>query len=349
MDVSWGEIMNIPGYSLVFNDVLKKIKKHKWERILLQIPEGIKHKAFEISDYIEQQTGADCFIHVDPCYGSCDLIPSDYVTSLMVDAVIQLGHLPIPSVSEKKTIPYFFVNVLSNQQILGIVNKALTDIEGKNIGIVTTAQHIHLLDDIISVVKEHGFDPVVSEGDNRIFTKGQILGCNFSVGRTSKDLVDSFLFVGSGLFHPLGLLLSVKKPVVVADPYAQQVKKEELLDLKDTILRQRYGAIAHAQSAQSFGILIGLKPGQMRRELAENIHRMLLKKNKQAHLLTVTHMNPSYLESFLSIDCFVSTLCPRVAIDDYVQYKTPIITPVELEIVLGKRSWDEYVFDEIIA
>lgn len=341
--------MNITGYSLNLEHVIKQGIENNWKRILLQIPEGIKHKAFEISDYIEEQIGADCFIHIDPCYGSCDLISSDHAGLLGADAIIQLGHLPIPSVSQNSEIPYFFVNVLSNQPVLDIVEKALTDLEGKHIGIVTTAQHIHLIDDIANVLRKHGFEPVVSSGDNRIFTEGQILGCNFSVGRNALNHVDSFLFVGSGLFHPLGLLLSVKKPVVVADPYAQQVKKKELLDLKDSILRQRYGAIAHAQTAQSFGILIGLKPGQMRRQLAENMVKMLKKKNKQAHLLTVTQLNPSYLESFLSIDCFVSTLCPRVAIDDYVQYKTPMITPVELEIALGKRSWDEYVFDEIIG
>ena len=341
--------MNIKGYSLVLDDVIKQGKEKKWKRILIQIPEGIKHKSFEISDYIEEQIGADCFVHIDPCYGSCDLIPSDYATSLGADAIIQLGHLPIPSIPRSESIPYFFVNVLSNQEVLKIVKKALIELDGKHIGIVTTAQHIHLIDEIINLLKQNDFEPIVSPGDDRIFSKGQILGCNFSVGRTAKDDVDSFLFIGSGLFHPLGLLLSVKKPVVIADPYAQQVKKEELMDLKDTILRQRYGAIAHAQTARSFGILIGLKTGQMRKDLAENIYRMLRKENKQAYLLTVTHLNPSYLESFPSIDCFVSTLCPRVAIDDYVQYKTPMITPVELEIALGKRSWDEYVFDEIMS
>jgi 2-(3-amino-3-carboxypropyl)histidine synthase len=54
------------------------------------------------------------------------------------------------------------------------------------------------------------------------------------------------------------------------------------------------------------------------------------------------------LQGFTEIDCYVSTACPRIAIDDYLQYKKPIITPVEVEIVLGKRAWEEYVFDEIL-
>jgi diphthamide synthase subunit DPH2 len=31
-----------------------------------------------------------------------------------------------------------------------------------------------------------------------------------------------------------------------------------------------------------------------------------------------------------------------------MQYKKPIITQIELEIVLGIKKWDDYKFDEII-
>ena len=42
------------------------------------------------------------------------------------------------------------------------------------------------------------------------------------------------------------------------------------------------------------------------------------------------------------------TACPRIAIDDSAMYKKPVITPQELEIVLGLRDWDDYLMDEII-
>ena len=54
------------------------------------------------------------------------------------------------------------------------------------------------------------------------------------------------------------------------------------------------------------------------------------------------------LLGFRNIDSYVSTACPRIAIDDYMQYKAPIITPIELEIVLGIRQWEDYVFDQIL-
>ena len=46
-------------------------------------------------------------------------------------------------------------------------------------------------------------------------------------------------------------------------------------------------------------------------------------------------------------DAYVSTACPRIAIDDYSRYRKPMITPSELEIVLGIREWEDYEMDYI--
>ena len=46
-------------------------------------------------------------------------------------------------------------------------------------------------------------------------------------------------------------------------------------------------------------------------------------------------------------DAYVSTACPRIAIDDYLKYTKPILTPIELEIVLGIKEWSDYTMDLI--
>ena len=236
-------------------------------------------------------------------------------------------------------IPTTFVNALSSREVAKAVEKSIPLLDGTRIGIVTTAQHLHTLDDVEKILQKHNLEPIISDGDGRISNKGQISGCNFSAGMNIVAEVDSFLFIGSGNFHPVGLLLSSKKPVIVADPYTNSVKKQELEDLKDTILRQRYGAIANSQNAKKFGILIGMKKGQQRVKLAHKIKSLLI---------AMENFSPTSLQGFRDIDCFISTSCPRIAIDDYLQYKTPILTPAELEIVLGKRKWEDYIFDQII-
>ena len=142
-------------------------------------------------------------------------------------------------------------------------------------------------------------------------------------------------------------MLSTKKPVITADPYTKKVKKKEIEELKNSLLRQRYGAIEISKKAKTFGILIGLKIGQQRRELAFNLKKLLEENNRDAFLIAQNIFSYLNLQSIRDIDCFVSTSCPRIAIDDYNQYKKPILTPFELEIVLGLRNWDNYEFDQI--
>ena len=338
--------LEISSYNLDFNEVILNIKKNNYKKILLQIPEGLKPNFKDIINFLESKTNSDYMISADPCFGACDLYTSEMI-DLNVDCAIQLGHLPIPNIKNYK-IPTFFVNAKSNLDISKIIEKAIPKLKGKKIGLTSTAQHAHLLNIAGEILEKKGFQYFIEKGDDRIFSKGQIVGCNFSSATKIKDKVDCFLYIGSGNFHPLGLLLSTKKPIVVGDPFSNEVRTNEIEELKDMILRQRYGAIARSKDAESFGILIGLKIGQQRIDLAKKLKEKIESKDKKAFILASNNFIPSNFESFRDIDCFISTACPRIAIDDYMQYKIPILTPIELYILLGFKKWEDYQFDEVL-
>jgi 2-(3-amino-3-carboxypropyl)histidine synthase len=67
---------------------------------------------------------------------------------------------------------------------------------------------------------------------------------------------------------------------------------------------------------------------------------------KRAEIVLLEEFHPDRLLPYKA-DAFVSTACPRIAIDDYLRYDRPLLTPVEMEIVLGKRLWSDYRLDEI--
>jgi len=338
--------MEISGYSIDIEKASKEVIKNGYKTVALQIPEGLKRSIWKIVEFLEKETKAKIIVIADPCFGACDLVNYE-LKNFDVDFVIHIGHTSIPDV-ENFWIPTLFINAVSTRDVTAVVEKSLPFLEGKKIGIVTTAQHLHTLETVENVLKKHDFDPIISNGDERISEKGQILGCNFSAGVNIGDDADSFLFIGSGNFHPVGLLLSSKKPVIAADPYTNTVKKQELEDLKDTILRQRYGAIANSKNAKRFGILVGTKRGQQRIKLANEIKELLDSLGKKSIIIALDQFSPTSLQGFGDIDCFVSTACPRIAIDDYLQYKIPILTPIELKITLGKKKWEEYKFDQIL-
>jgi 2-(3-amino-3-carboxypropyl)histidine synthase len=340
--------LNFNGYDIDFERAIAFIKKKNAHTIFVQLPEGLKQYMNQLEDlFIQQVPDVHVVIGADPCYGACDLPCDDELSALDVDLLIHIGHTIIPSMKYKSSIDLLFLNASSLHPIDPVVTKAARVLKGPAIGVVTTAQHLHQIPQIKNILEENGLTVFIGEGDKRVSAQGQVLGCNFSAATCIRSKVDSYLYVGSGFFHPLGLSLSTQKPVVIADPYTEKVITKELEEIKDRVIRQRYGAITQAKMAENYGILVGLKPGQQRMNYALKIKQKIQETGKNSYLLTVDHISPLILDTFPFIDCFVSTLCPRVAIDDHLQYKQTLITPVELDIALGKRSWDTYIFDEI--
>jgi len=339
--------MEISGYKIDIESAAETIKKQGYKTIAIQIPEGLKSSIFPLVEFLENETGATVLVSADPCFGACDVVNYE-LKNMDVECVVHLGHTEIPDI-ENFWIPTIFVNAVSTLDVNRVVEKAIPSLVGKKIGVVTTAQHLHTLEIVENILRKHGLEPLITEGDERISAKGQILGCNFSVGTKNSENVESFLFIGSGTFHPVGLSMSTRKPVIAADPYTNTVRKQEIDDMKNNMLRQRYGAIIACRSARRFGILIGVKRGQQRIKLAYELKQMLNSAGKKSLLITMDEFSPVSLQGFSDVDCYVSTACPRIAIDDYLQYKKPVITPIELEIVLGRREWETYVFDEILV
>lgn len=211
------------------------------------------------------------------------------------------------------------------------------------LGLVGSIQHLHKLEDFKARLEKAGFDVVIPTGGERLSFPGQVLGCNYSGDDPS---IGHYLFLGSGDFHPIGLVLHTGKPLAMLDPYINEASEMSIPRI-ERMLRQRFGLIMASQDAKSYGILIGEKPGQMRRTLALKMKRMLEKHGKKGYLLALEHVGPELI-NFYPVDAFVNTACPRIAIDDSVRYEKPMLTPFELEVTLGEKKWESgYQFDEI--
>ena len=324
-------------YQFKLDEIIDKIRDMGAEIVGLQFPEGLKVHATQLSDEIEAKTGVTVLISGDPCWGACDL--SDREMEGLVDLLVHFGHTPLPI---EYKVPTLFIEASYHLESMEILNESLMLLEGKEkIGLVTTTQNLHLLDDAASFLEENGKQVVMKEGSGTL--KGQVLGCNFS---SVQDLpVDAFLYLGSGNFHPLGIKLSTQKPVIIADPYLNQARNID--EVADRILRIRFARIIRAKEAQKFGILISSKVGQSRWELAKSLKKMIYKGGKEAYLILLDEINPPSLMPFMDLDAFIVTACPRIAIDDSEMYEKPLLTPHELEIVLGIREWEDYKMDEI--
>ncbi|MGM0770314.1 MAG: diphthamide biosynthesis enzyme Dph2 [Halobacteriota archaeon] len=315
--------------------IIDTIKDSQPSVVGLQFPEGFKRRGTAIADRISEATGVEVLISANPCYGACDL---DVAILDNVDILFHFGHAQLDD--NKYSEKVLFIETRSDTDVTGVVRKAIPEITGKIIGLMTTVQHIGKLPEACETLEAEGKKYLIGSGDSKIAYDGQVLGCNFSVADGSD--CDEFLYIGSGQFHPLGVSLATGKRVLIADPFSNEVREVD----PRKILKQRSAVIANSLDAETFGILVSTKPGQYRMKLARQLKELAEKHGKTAYILTMDLITPDQMLQF-RMDAFVSTACPRLAIDEVGRFSAPMLTPPEFEIVIGEREWEKLTFDEI--
>lgn len=327
-------------YDFRLEEIAAWIGKVGARTIALQMPEGLKVHAQAVARELEGRTGASFLIVGDPCYGACDYTVRfrDYA-----DALVQFGHADIPSMPHDDHV--LFVEIFVNLDITDLLQRALPKL-GARIGLLTTVQHVGMLPRVREWLERQGREVLIGQGDSRVRFEGQVLGCNITSVEPIMGQVDQFLYIGSGNFHPLSVAIESDKPVLVLDPLMNEVR--EIGELKDRILRQRFAAITRASEARSFLVLVSTKVGQNRMDLARELKRKAEAHGRSAEIVLLEEFHPDRLLPYQA-DAYVSTACPRIAIDDYLRYSKPILTPLEMEIVLGEKQWSEYRMDMILG
>jgi 2-(3-amino-3-carboxypropyl)histidine synthase len=306
-------------------DLIRKLRARGAGRVALQLPAGLRRQGFDLARKIQEE-GFEVLLSGDPCYGACDL---DRDAQGLADVLVHIGHAPVGDSPDVEFVP-----VRWDFDVEALVN-VLPLLRSHRIGIVTTVQHVHLLDAVIAYLGTRGIEGVVAEGGRRTPLRGQILGCCFDAARNTGT--GEILFVGTGVFHPLGVRIATGLRTVAFDPYTG---KAEEID-SGRFLRRRSVLVEKARNARTVGIILSAKSGQQRLTLA----RRLAALSDRAVLILMTEVSPDELLNF-GMDCYVNTACPRLAFDDQERFPLPLVTPQEYEIALGIRAWEDYRIDE---
>lgn len=322
------------------DDTCRLLRKRKAKLVGVQLPDGLRTHFRELGGHIEERTGAAAAMLVEMCCGACmaEHVPGlDHIVHVAHDRLRPLGG------SAAGSSRVLFVRYQPRMEMEACVRAALPSLVPP-VGVLTTSTHAGQLPAVIAILRDAGMEPVTAVGE-RTGKRAVILGCDLSAARRIAGKVNSFLFVGSGAFHPVGVELATKKAVTGADPYTGQART--FAEEKDRILRKRFAAIELARGARVFGVMLGLYPGQMRKREALAIKRGLEKEGKEAYLLAARRFDPDTVAR-LGLDALVSTACSRISLDDGARYPLPVLTPFELEIALGKRRWEDYRPDELV-
>jgi 2-(3-amino-3-carboxypropyl)histidine synthase len=308
------------------SEIIRTLRERKVRRVALQFPAGLKREAFRIALLLKKE-GFEPLISGDPCYGACDLA-EDLLTQS--DVLVHFGHAPLGTSSK------VLYEVVPRDFDLKELEIALPLLTVRKVGLVTTIQHVHLMDRVVKWLEERGIQAVLVEGSARTPYPGQILGCSFEAAR--RTAAEEILYIGTGIFHPTGVQLATGARVIALDPFAREV---QVIDAS-RVLRRRFALIESARGAESIGVLVSLKRGQQRWDLA----RKMIALSERAVLIAMHEVTPDELLN-LGMDCYVNTACPRLAYDDQTRFPAPVLAPPEFEILCGVRSWEEYQIDEL--
>jgi 2-(3-amino-3-carboxypropyl)histidine synthase len=308
--------------------IVEAVYERDAQKVGLQFPEGLKRRGPNVADDLRELLPENVTVMISgqPCYGACDL---DTYLMRRTDVFVHFGHSPM-----KESEKIIYVPLFSNVEVLPIIEESLEELDGEEVGLVTTAQHMNRFEEMKEFLEERGYDVYTRRGDDRLTHEGQVLGCNYA----SADIdADHVLYVGGGKFHPLGLAMEhPEKKVVIADPVNNVVTVADT----EKFMKQRYASVHKAMDAKKWGVIFCTKIGQGRFDVAEQI----VENNDDAYLITMDEVTPDRLRNF-AMDAFVNTGCPRITTDDGPQFHKPMLTPGEYEIAIGEKPLDSLEFD----
>ncbi len=343
------ELERLP-YDLEYIKILDFIKRNKVKRVLLQSPPGLKKYMVYLSECMEREADVNVIINLDDSYGGCDLVHDSILKMLSVDLVVHYGHTPYPkdlSSEGGSKAYYLFIPAFSNLKLNEKVIEEVVNIAFKKglkkLGVVSSLQHVKILNDILKKLREKGIEGLIPEGALPYFLKGQVIGCDYRSALSIKDKVEGYVIISGGSFHALGLYLATRKPVIKADPYEN--KASDMTKEGERILKLRMYVLFRALNVRRWGIIVGTKTGQYRPMIVDRLTKEMRSKGWDYRLLASESLNKQLIEDIDNewFQGFVITSCPRLAIDDLGDYPKPVLTPGEARMVL-RGKFDNYLF-----
>ena len=193
------------------------------------------------------------------------------------------------------------------------------------IGLVTTVQFLDYINEIKEYLESREKTILVDKIKQKY--ESQVLGCDVGVAKNANDKVDAFLYIGTGVFHPLGIALNVDKEVFCYDPMHAIMSKIDRSHVERYNLKRK-GAYLRFLAADEIGFLVSLKPGQNNFRKAVEWKKKL--KGKNCYIFAFDTLDFSQIENFPFIECWVNTACSRI-LDDYDKFPKPLIDLSDIE------------------
>ena len=317
--------------------IFKEIEEKDPASVSLNGPDGILPQVQETANRISEKFGIPAYVLADTTWGTCDM---NSMGSKVLGAEIQfnIGHTINTEVYEKNLI---LIDAYDDVEFDSVAKKCAEILKGKTISLVTDSQHLHQMDSVEKILTENNITVKIGKGKGQL-NDGQVFGCEFYPASELKKEVDAYVFLGQSNFHASGIALSTNLPTYVLDPYFNEVR--EVTEFAQKLKKKATLAIYKAAEAQTFGVIVGLKEGQLSKVFALKIKKQLEDAGKKVQLFALTDITNDRLRNLKGIDAFIQVACPRISTDN--QFDKPVLSTPQANALLKllkNEKIDEYL------
>lgn len=299
--------------------VFHLIEEKKPKRVIFSAPGGLLKQTKDLIDKVKQRYNLECFYIGDTCYGICDTADLD-AQSLDADIAFNIGHSAAITHAWTRT---YFIDAIDDIDFEPVLLKAASLLERyKVLGLATFSQHMHQLAKAKEILERLGFKVLLGTG-NDLLLPSQVFGCDFSTVFSLRNSVDAFFFLGESEFHAVGVALATGKPTFMLDPYL-----EEIIDMEQAAkerIKRAVLSVYKAADANIFGVITGLKEGQLMIRRTEWISKKLQMHGKKVFQIAMREIAPERLAPYTDIEAFIQTACPRISLDGY-NFGKPVLS-----------------------
>ena len=312
------------------------IEARKPTSVALNGPDGLLPKVQDLTLRIGEKYGIPAYLLADTTWGTCDL-NSNGAKVLNAEILFNIGHTNSMETFEKNVI---MIDAFDDISFDRVVEKCTELLQGKTISLITDSQHLNQIESIKNVLEENGVNVKIGKGSGQL-NDGQVFGCEFYPATEMIDDVEANVFLGQSNFHAAGVALATNKPTYILDPYFNEIR--EITDFARKLQKKATLAIYKAVDAETFGVIVGLKEGQISKLTALKFKKELESAGKIVHLIALTDITNERLRNLKDIDAFIQVACPRISTDN--RFDKPVLsTPqaVALMKLLRKENIENY-------
>ena len=305
--------------------IFDEIQKRRPSSVALNGPDGILPSVQETASKIMKRFGIPAYVLADTTWGSCDL-NSNGAKILSAEILFNIGHTINMQTFDDNVI---LVDAFDDITFEKVAKKCIDILKGKTVSLITDSQHLNQIEKVNKVLSNGGIKVIIGKGKGQL-NDGQVFGCEFYPATETAPKVDANVFLGQSNFHAAGIALATNKPTYVLDPYFNEVR--EVSEFAQKLQKKATLAIYKAAEAKTFGIIVGLKEGQLSKTFALKFKRELEKEGKEVQLFALTDITNERLNNLKGIDAFIQVACPRISTDN--QFDKPVLSSPQANALL---------------